>query len=75
MSAHLDQRSGQPHGVEVASFNIHEADRGKIWVAPDAFDPLTGEDLEAWSGPLFPEPPKRRPRAPTQRRQEACRLW
>jgi prevent-host-death family protein len=23
-------------------------DRGKIWVAPDAFDPLAGEDLKVW---------------------------
>jgi prevent-host-death family protein len=34
-------------------------DRGKIWVAPDAFDPLAGEDLAAWDGALFPESPKR----------------
>jgi prevent-host-death family protein len=27
------------------------SDRGKIWVAPDAFDPLTGDDLAAWSSP------------------------
>lgn len=43
------------------------ADRGKIWVAPDAFDPLTGEDLVAWDGPLFPESPKQ------QRRQHPAR--
>jgi prevent-host-death family protein len=30
------------------------ADRGKIWTAPDAFEPLTGEDLAAWDGALFP---------------------
>lgn len=24
------------------------ADRGKIWTAPDAFEPLTGDDLAAW---------------------------
>jgi prevent-host-death family protein len=48
-------------------------DRGKIWVAPDAFDPLTGEDLAVWSGALFPEPPKRQPRAPTQRRRRRAR--
>ena len=34
-------------------------DRGKVWVAPDAFDPLAGEDLAAWDGALFPESPKR----------------
>jgi hypothetical protein len=34
-------------------------DRGKIWVPPDAFDPLTGEDLAAWNRALFPEAPKR----------------
>jgi prevent-host-death family protein len=45
------------------------SDRGKIWVAPDAFAPLTGKDLAVWSGALFPEPPKRRPRAPTRRRR------
>jgi prevent-host-death family protein len=45
------------------------SDRGKIWVAPDAFDPLTGEDLAVWSGALCPEPPKRRPRATTRRRR------
>lgn len=39
------------------------ADRGKIWVAPDAFEPLTGEDLAAWNGPLFPEAPRPRPRS------------
>src|SRR5262249_7573843 len=40
------------------------ADRGKIWTAPDAFDPLTGDDLAAWDGALFPEPrtPVKRPR-------------
>lgn len=35
------------------------ADRGKITIAPDAFEPLGGEDLAAWYGPLFPESPKR----------------
>ena len=38
------------------------ADRGKIWTAPDAFEPLTGDDLAAWDGALFPES-----RTPTQR--------
>jgi prevent-host-death family protein len=38
------------------------ADRGKIWVAPDAFDPLTGDELAAWSGALFPEAPSPQPR-------------
>ncbi len=42
-------------------------DRGKVWVAPDAFEPLSGEDLAAWNGALFPEPPKRRQRPPTGR--------
>jgi len=42
-------------------------DRGKIWVAPDAFDPLAGADLAPWEGALFPDsssqqrPPKARP--------------
>jgi prevent-host-death family protein len=49
------------------------ADRGKIWAAADAFDPLTGEDLAVWSGALFPGPPKRRPRAPTRRRRRRVR--
>lgn len=45
------------------------ADRGKIWVAPDAFDPLTGDDLAVWSGALFPgaSPPSPRPRAAARR--------
>lgn len=48
------------------------ADRGKIWTAPDAFDPLTGDALAAWNGALFPEPrtPVKRPkpaRAPRRR--------
>jgi prevent-host-death family protein len=40
------------------------ADRGKIWTAPDAFEPLTGDDLAAWDGALFPEPrtPVKRPK-------------
>jgi prevent-host-death family protein len=37
------------------------ADRGKIWVAPDAFDPLSGDDLAAWDGALFPDAPGRSP--------------
>ena len=43
------------------------SDRGKIWVAPDAFDPLTGGDLAAWDGALFPERPTRSQR-PTRSR-------
>jgi prevent-host-death family protein len=41
-------------------------DAGKIWIAPDAFDPLTGDDLKVWEeSTLFPEPPKRQnPSAP-----------
>jgi prevent-host-death family protein len=38
------------------------ADRGKIWVAPDAFDPLTGDELAVWNGALFPEAPSPQPR-------------
>jgi prevent-host-death family protein len=41
-------------------------DRGKIRVAPDAFDPLAGEDLALWGGALFPEAPARQ-RPPTGR--------
>lgn len=44
-------------------------DRGKIWVAPDAFDPLSVEDLAVWSGALFLEPPQRPQRAPARRRR------
>jgi prevent-host-death family protein len=44
------------------------ADRGKIWTAPDAFEPLTGEDLATWDGVLFPES-----RAPTQRPPKSVR--
>jgi prevent-host-death family protein len=40
------------------------ADRGKIWTAPDAFAPLTGDDLAAWDGALFPESRPPTPRAP-----------
>ena len=39
------------------------ADRGKIWAAPDAFGPLTGGDLAAWNGALFPGAPRPRPAA------------
>lgn len=43
------------------------SDQGKIWIAPDAFEPLSGEELAVWGGALFPEAPKRRPRPPTGR--------
>jgi prevent-host-death family protein len=33
------------------------ADRGKIGIAPDAFDPLTEEELALWHGPVFPATP------------------
>jgi len=42
-------------------------DRGKIWTAPDAFDPLADEDLTAWDGALFPESAKPRSRPPAGR--------
>jgi prevent-host-death family protein len=30
--------------------------RGKVWAAPDAWDPMTEEELAEWyDGPLFPE--------------------
>jgi prevent-host-death family protein len=50
-------------------------DRGKIWVAPDAFDPLAGEDLAAWGGALFPEAPmpRQRPRTGRPRHRGARR--
>jgi prevent-host-death family protein len=44
-------------------------DRGKVWVAPDAFDPLTGEDLAVWSGALLPDPPKRQTQTERRRRR------
>ncbi len=51
------------------------ADRGKVWIAPDAFDPLSEAELADFSeGPLFPpapslvaERPKRTTRAPRRR--------
>lgn len=43
------------------------SDRGKIWVAPDAFEPLAGQDLAVWNAALFPASPKRPPRPPTER--------
>ena len=30
-------------------------DKGKIWIASDAFDPMTEEELALWhDGPIFP---------------------
>jgi prevent-host-death family protein len=49
------------------------ADRGKLWVAPDAFAPLTGDDLAAWNGPLFPDSPRRPPRPPPIAQRAAAR--
>lgn len=51
------------------------SDRGKIWVAPDAFEPLAGEDLAVWDGALFPESPKRpqRPSTGRPRRRRGAR--
>jgi prevent-host-death family protein len=51
------------------------ADRGKIWTAPDAFEPLGGEDLAAWDGALFPEshPPTQRPPGPARARRQRAR--
>ncbi len=32
-------------------------DRGKVWMAPDAFDPMTPEELTGWEdGRVFPDP-------------------
>jgi prevent-host-death family protein len=45
------------------------ADRGKITIAPDAFEPLSGEDLAAWYGPLFPGSPERKQRPSTAQRR------
>jgi prevent-host-death family protein len=46
-------------------------DRGKIWFASDAFDPLVGADLAAWDSALFPASPapKPRPTKPPPRRR------
>lgn len=51
------------------------ADQGKIWTAPDAFEPLTGEELAAWDGALFPDAraPARRPAPARTRRRQAPR--
>ena len=59
---------GQPRVARVLG-----GDRGKIWVAPDAFDPLGGEDLAVWDGALFPEPPKRQRRPSTGPRRRGAR--
>ncbi len=50
-------------------------DHGKIWTAPDAFEPLTGEELAAWDGALFPDArtPARRPAPARTRRRHAPR--
>lgn len=48
------------------------ADRGKVWIAPDAFAPLDGEELAIWSGAMFPEPAKP-PRAAPSRPRRAPR--
>lgn len=51
------------------------ADRGKIWAAPDAFDPLAGDDLAAWNGALFPggAPTQPRPRSRAAARRAGAR--
>ena len=46
------------------------SDRGKIWITPDAFDPLAGEDLAMWEGALFPDAPKRQPHQPAARSRQ-----
>jgi prevent-host-death family protein len=50
-------------------------DEGKISIAPDAFEPLSGEDLAAWEGALFPDAPQqpRRPPAARPRRRATAR--
>lgn len=49
------------------------ADTGKIWIAPEAFAPLDGDELEAWQGSaLFPEP-QQRPRSRHLRRRRSAR--
>lgn len=55
------------------SARVLGGDRGKITVAADAFDPLSGEDLAAWNGSLFPAPPKRTKPTPRPRRRGARR--
>jgi prevent-host-death family protein len=51
------------------------ADHGKIWTAPDAFEPLAAEDLAAWDGALFPESriPTQRPPKPVRTRRHRPR--
>ena len=48
-------------------------DRGKIWAAPDAFEPLTREDLAVWEAAIFPAPSKRQRRSAGRRRRGAHR--
>ena len=49
------------------------ADRGKIWIAPDAFEPLAGDEISAWQGALFPEPPQPRSGAAHRPRRRSTR--
>jgi len=45
------------------------ADRGKIWIAPDAFAPMTDVEIAEWEdSPLFPARKPRRSRARRPRR-------
>src|SRR5262245_10183481 len=49
-------------------------DRGKIWAAPDAFDPLSKEELATWGGALFPDLPDQRRPARRSRKRGARRV-
>jgi len=47
-------------------------DRGKVWIAPDAFEPMMPAEVAEWeAGPLFPprpvEPPRRSSRGAKSR--------
>lgn len=30
-------------------------DRGKVWMSPDCWDPMTEEEEKEWDGPIFPD--------------------
>ena len=54
------------------------ADRGKIWIAEDAFAPMTAEELAEWEdGPIFPPEPapaaRRKTRRPAKQPRRARR--
>ncbi len=45
------------------------ADAGKIWIADDAFEPMSREEVATWEdGALFPSRPPPRRRRPTKKK-------